>query len=188
MRLWSLSLDNELSSSACSSVHPRSSTRQSRNLLTHLHRRQYGLRNRSSILASIFHTTCPLSSSSFFPRHERKSSSFLSRLSHERIRSDGSSSRKRTVSENDENRRENADEHSSKRLCRSSEWLFGDSQLTLFKSISTIDNRPSMVNEQQNAYLLSKSDQYLSTAEHHRRYSSDKQQTIDTLSNLVLSR
>ena len=169
-------------------MHPRSFTHQSRNLLTHLHRRQYGLHNRPSILASIFHTTYPLSSS-IFTRHERKSPSFTTRLSHERLLSGGGGggSRKRTVSENDENRRENADEHSSKRLCRSSEWLFGDSQLTLFKSISTIDNRSSMVNEQQNAYLLSKSDQYLSTAEHHRRYSSDKQQTIDTLSNLVLS-
>lgn len=96
------------------------------------------------------------------------------------------SSRKRTVSENDENRREHGYENTSKRLCRSSEWIFGDSQLTLFKSISTIDNRPSLIHEQSNNYLLSKSDEYL--ANHtNRRYSSDKQQTIDTLSTLVLS-
>jgi len=96
-------------------------------------------------------------------------------------------SRKRTVSENDENRRDNCDENTSKRLCRSSEWIFGDSQLTLFKSISTIDNRTSIIHEQQTNYLLSKSDEYLSNNNNNRRYSSDKQQTLDTLSTLVLS-
>jgi len=97
--------------------------------------------------------------------------------------------RKRTVSENDENRRDQTTNHqSSKRLCRSSEWIFGDSQLTLLKSISTIDNRPSILNEQQTNFLLSKSDEYLANST-HRRYSPDKQQqqTIDTLSTLVLS-
>ena len=96
-----------------------------------------------------------------------------------------STSRKRTVSENDENRRDSTESNTSKRLCRSSEWIFGDSQLTLFKSISTIDNRSSIIDEPTKNFLLSKSDQYLSNST--RRYSSDKQQTIDTLSNLVLS-
>ncbi|CAF4903025.1 unnamed protein product, partial [Rotaria socialis] len=76
-----------------------------------------------------------------------------------------------------------------KRLCRSSEWIFDDSQLTLFKSMSTIDNRTSIVDEQQANYLLSKSDGFLSNSNNNnnRRYSSDKQQTLDTLATLVLS-
>ncbi|CAF4946459.1 unnamed protein product, partial [Rotaria magnacalcarata] len=78
-------------------------------------------------------------------------------------------------------------EQTSKRLCRSSEWIFGDSQLTLFKSISTIDNRTSIIDEQQANYLLSKSDGFLSNSNNNnRRYSSDKQQTLDTLATLVL--
>jgi hypothetical protein len=154
---------------------------QSNNIITLLHHRQYGLINHKSILSSIFHTPYSLLSV-----HKRKSSlSNLIKSNQKKL-----TSRKRTVSENDENHRDNNnDEKTSKRLCRSSEWIFENSQLTLFKSISTIDNRTSIINEQQTNYLLSKSDGYLSNNHHHhhRRYSSDKQQTIDTLSTLVLS-
>lgn len=157
-------------------------------MISHLRLREYGLTHRQQILASVFHTGTISTISSFPCRY----SSAINLRSLPRYSSDivrckiQSSSRKRTVSENDENRRDSyGDEKTSKRLCRSSEWIFGDSQLTLFKSISTIDNRPSIVDNSSHPYLLSKSEQYLST--HHRRYSSEKQQTIDTLSNLVLS-
>jgi len=57
---------------------------------------------------------------------------------------------------------------SSKRLCRSQEWLFGDSSLTLLKSLSTIDNRQHQkhgnVDDIQQK-CLSKSDSFLSTTE-----------------------
>lgn len=160
VRLWSLSIDNELI--------PTTINSPGLNLIHQLQNRQYGLSNRRHILSSIFHTRSsrklPLKHSTILPN------------------------RKRTVSENDENRRDQttANHQSSKRLCRSSEWIFGDSQLTLLKSISTIDNRPSILNEQQTNFLLSKSDEYLANST-HRRYSTDKQQTIDTLSTLVLS-
>lgn len=150
----------------------------SRNIVQLLHHRQYGLTNRQSFLSSLFHT--PHLPVHFAPRRK---STWINRADHHQKKP---TSRKRTVSENDENRREHGNENTSKRLCRSSEWIFGDSQLTLFKSISTIDNRPSLIHDQSNNYLLSKSDEYL--ANHtNRRYSSDKQQTIDTLSTLVLS-
>ncbi|CAF0791974.1 unnamed protein product [Rotaria sordida] len=184
VRLWSLSFDNEISTSSCSLSNTHSVNNQSHNIVTLLRHRQYGLTNRKSILTSVFHTTSSsirLLSSTY----ERKFS-----LSNQTIYNNKNlSSRKRTVSENDENRRDHTDEKTSKRLCRSSEWIFGDSQLTLFKSISTIDNRTSIIDEQQTTYLLSKSDGYLSNSNNHnnRRYSSDKQQTIDTLSTLVLS-
>jgi hypothetical protein len=158
------------------------------NILTHLRHRQYGLLSRTSILASIFHTGRSLSLSSSYASSvfTRSCSSNLPSRTQTNEKSIVNS-RKRTVSENDENRRDSTDASSStsKRLCRSSEWIFGDSQLTLLKSISTIDNRSSLIDETQSNYLLSKSDQYLSN--HRRRYSSDKQQTLDTLSNLVLS-
>jgi WD40 repeat protein len=169
VRLWSLSLDHEIT--PLSNIP--SVDNQSHNIITLLRHRQYGLTNRKSVLSSIFHTTC----SPLRFVHKRKSSlSNLTSYNEKKV-----ASRKRTVSENDENRRDHTDEKTSKRLCRSSEWIFGDSQLTLLKSLSTIDNRTS---EQQTNYLLSKSDEYLSN---NRRYSSDKQQTIDTLSTLVLS-
>ena len=125
--------------------------------------------------SSIFHTHC----SPLRFVHKQKTSSDNFQISN----TNKLPSRKRTVSENDENRRDNSTETTCKRLCRSSEWIFGDSQLTLFKSISTIDNRPTI--DQQTNYILSKSEEYLSN--NNRRYSSDKQQTIDTLSTLVLS-
>ncbi|CAF4721641.1 unnamed protein product, partial [Rotaria sp. Silwood2] len=185
VRLWSLSFDNEISTSSCSLQNTYPVNNQSHNIITLLRHRQYGLTNRKSILSSIFHTKSS-SIRLLSTTHKRKSS-----LSNQTIYNDKNllSSRKRTVSENDENRRDNTDEKTSKRLCRSSEWIFGDSQLTLFKSISTIDNRTSIIDEQQTTYLLSKSDGYLSNSNNHnnRRYSSDKQQTIDTLSTLVLS-
>lgn len=169
VRLWSLSLDHEITPLS----NPPSVDNQSHNIITLLRHRQYGLTNRKSILSSIFHTTCsPLR----FVHKGKSSLSNLTSYNEKKV-----ASRKRTVSENDENRRDHTDEKTSKRLCRSSEWIFGDSQLTLLKSLSTIDNRTS---EQQTNYLLSKSDEYLSN---NRRYSSDKQQTIDTLSTLVLS-
>ena len=163
-----------------------SSTRPSNtptyNIITLLRYRQYGLTDRQSILSSIFHTShsplCSLSS-------VYKQKSLLSKSI--KLNDRKFESRKRTVSENDENRRDSLDEKTSKRLRRSSEWIFGDSQLTLFKSISTIDNRQSIVDEHQTNYL-SKSDEYLSNSHNYnRRYSSEKQQTIDTLSTLVLS-
>lgn len=161
-------MDNEITSSSCLTSNSRSN-----NIITLLRQRQYGLTNRKSLISSVFHTN-----SSSLTVYKRKSS-----LSKQR----NTTSRKRTVSENDENRRDNSNEQTSKRLCRSSEWIFGDSQLTLFKSISTIDNhRTSIIHEQQTNYLLSKSDEYLGN-NNHRRYSTDKQQTIDTLSTLVLS-
>ncbi len=161
------------------------SNTQSNNIVTLLRHRQYGLINRKSIISSVFHTNYSPLSSLLSSVHKRKSS--LSNIITYNNKKLGS--RKRTVSENDENRRDNTNENTSKRLCRSSEWIFGDSQLTLFKSISTIDNRTSIINEQQTNYLLSKSDEYLSNNNNNnnRRYSSDKQQTIDTLSTLVLS-
>lgn len=159
----------------------------SSNLVSHIRQREYGLNNRPKILSSIFHTgshglASSSSSVSFF------SSRYAKALSNRRPRNTSNfpASRKRTVSENDENRRDSYGyEKATKRLCRSSEWIFGDSQLTLFKSISTIDNRPSLIDNSKHSYLLSKSDQFLST--HSRRYSSDKQQALDTLNNLVLS-
>ncbi|CAF0988034.1 unnamed protein product [Adineta steineri] len=186
VRLWSLSFDNEISTSSCSLSNIPSINNQSHNIITLLHQRQYGLTNRKTILSSLFHTISP-PLRSLSSVHRRKSS--LTNLTTYNQTKLGS--RKRTVSENDENRRDNTDEQTSKRLCRSSEWIFGDSQLTLFKSISTIDNRTSIIDEQQNTFLLSKSDEYLSNNSNNnnnnRRYSSDKQQTIDTLSTLVLS-
>ncbi|CAF2955809.1 unnamed protein product [Rotaria sp. Silwood2] len=185
VRLWSLSFDNEISTSSCSLQNTYPVNNQSHNIITLLRHRQYGLTNRKSILSSIYHTKSS-SIRLLSTTHKRKSS-----LSNQTIYNDKNllSSRKRPVSENDDSRRDNTDEKTSKRLCRSSEWIFGDSQLTLFKSISTIDNRTSIIDEQQTTYLLSKSDGYLSNSNNHnnRRYSSDKQQTIDTLSTLVLS-
>ncbi len=179
VRLWLLSFDNEINTSSSSCLL---SNIQSHNIVTLLRHRQYGLINRKSIISSVFHTNYS-SVPSLLSVHKRKSS--LSNIITYNDKKLGS--RKRTVSENDENRRDNTNENTSKRLCRSSEWIFGDSQLTLFKSISTIDNRTSIINEQQTKnYLLSKSDEYLSN-NNNRRYSSDKQQTIDTLSTLVLS-
>ncbi|CAF1683411.1 unnamed protein product, partial [Adineta ricciae] len=177
VRLWSLSVDNEMSTSTCSS----SSKNLSQNIVTLLRHRQYGFATRKALLSSVFHTVSPLVRS-LSTISRRKSS--LSNLPVCKTKSIGS--RKRTVSENDENRRDYTDEQTCKRLCRSSEWIFGDSQLTLFKSISTIDNRTSIITEQPPTYLLSKSEEYLSNNT-NRRYSSDKQQTLDTLSTLVLS-
>ncbi|UJR31899.1 hypothetical protein I4U23_019373 [Adineta vaga] len=180
VRLWSLSFDNEISTSTCSLPNTFPTTNHSHNIATLVRHRQYGLTNRKTILSSIFHTiSSPVRSLSSINR--RKSS--LSNLSASKIKPFGS--RKRTVSENDENRRDYTNENTSKRLCRSSEWIFGDSQLTLLKSISTIDNRTSLIPEQPPTYLLSKSEEYLSNNT-NRRYSSDKQ-NLDTLSTLVLS-
>ncbi|CAF1211511.1 unnamed protein product [Rotaria sp. Silwood1] len=171
VRLWSLSFDNEISTSLCTLRNNNFLNNQSHNIVTLLRHRQYGLTNHKSILSSIFHTTSLLNQTI-----NNNNKNLIN-------------NRKRTVSENDENRRDNnTNEKTSKRLCRSSEWIFDDSHLTLFKTISTIDNRTSIINEQQTTYLLSKSDGYLSNS-NNRRYSSDKQQqqTIDTLSTLVLS-
>ncbi|CAF1217334.1 unnamed protein product [Rotaria magnacalcarata] len=179
VRLWSLSLDNEISTLPSSLPNAYSVNNQSHNIATLLRQRQYGLTNRKTILSSVFHTA-------YSPT--RLSSCTSKRKYSLADKTIYNSSRKRTVSENDENRRDNTNEQTSKRLCRSSEWIFGDSQLTLFKSISTIDNRTSIIDEQQANYLLSKSDGFLSNSNNNnRRYSSDKQQTLDTLATLVLS-
>jgi len=170
VRLWSLSFDNDISTSF-SSDH---------NLVSLIRHRQYGLVDRRPILSSLFHT-CSLSKSSRYSSFILNRYRPLSTIIKKKL-----PNRKRTVSENDENRLDNIE---TKRLCRSSEWIFGDSQMTLFKSISTIDNRITYDEQEQKSYILSKSDGFLSkTNNNNRRHSSEKQQqTMDTLSTLVLS-
>ncbi|CAF0737215.1 unnamed protein product [Didymodactylos carnosus] len=159
-------------------------------LPTLLKHRQYGFSCHKRILSSLFNTpSIKIESSINYSTH----------LQNRIVKREKNQRKKRTVSEGSDTGDENtinnthngqqsstSKQSSSKRLCRSSEFLspFGSS-LTLLKSVSTYDTRQKPLIEitQDDGQLLSKSDSFL--LKNHQQH----EKTLTTVNqNLLLSK